>query len=103
MKKKVNGKKFDNGKADYSLLPFDELEELVKVLMFGAKKYGRNNWKNGLSVNRLLSATYRHLKDFKNKTDIDKESGLHALGHVLANVIFMLWMIKNKPDFDDRD
>ena len=30
------GRKFDGGKRDYTLLPWDALEEIVKVLEFGA-------------------------------------------------------------------
>ena len=39
------GRKFDNGKPQYSLLPPLALIEAVKVLTFGAKKYSPDNWK----------------------------------------------------------
>ena len=38
------GKKFDQGKLDWSLVPFKSLEGMVKVLMFGEQKYSRDNW-----------------------------------------------------------
>ena len=39
------GIKYDGGKPDYSLLPFNALEEVVRVLTYGAAKYSRDNWK----------------------------------------------------------
>lgn len=38
------GNKFDNGKLRYDLLPFASIDEVVKVLTFGAEKYVDNNW-----------------------------------------------------------
>jgi len=37
------GLKFDADKLDYTLVPWSGLEEIVKVLEFGAKKYATNN------------------------------------------------------------
>ena len=39
------GAKFDFGKAQWSLLPWDDVEQIVRVLEFGAKKYTPENWK----------------------------------------------------------
>ena len=39
----------NDGKVELSLLPKTFLEETAKVLMFGARKYDRNNWKKGCS------------------------------------------------------
>jgi len=38
------GKKSDGGKLDWTLIPWNTLIPVVKVLMFGADKYGRENW-----------------------------------------------------------
>lgn len=37
------GKKFDNDKPMMNLLPFEALEEVAKVLTYGANKYGKDN------------------------------------------------------------
>ena len=39
------GVKYDSDKPKWNLLPWDELEDVVKVLTFGAKKYAPDNWK----------------------------------------------------------
>ena len=39
------GIKYDSGKLRWTLLPFRELEEVVKVLEKGAVKYDFDNWK----------------------------------------------------------
>ena len=45
-KKSISGGiKFDDNKPDYSLIPPNALEDVVKVLTIGAKKYDRHNWK----------------------------------------------------------
>ena len=41
----MQGMKFDDGKRDFTLLPWDSVENIVEVLEFGAKKYSRDNWR----------------------------------------------------------
>ena len=38
------GRKFDGDKLRYDLIPPLALEEMVKVLTFGAQKYEPDNW-----------------------------------------------------------
>jgi hypothetical protein len=58
------GKKFDSGKLDYTLVPWKQMDEVVKVLMFGAKKYDRDNWKKVPQARRrYVAAAYRHLNE----------------------------------------
>ena len=40
-----HGRKDDDGKLRYDLIPPLALEEVVRVLTFGAEKYGPNNWR----------------------------------------------------------
>jgi hypothetical protein len=39
--------KYDSGKADWSLMPWEAVEEINKVLEFGAHKYAAHNWQQG--------------------------------------------------------
>ena len=39
------GMKHDSGKLDYTLVPWDGLEDVIRVLEFGANKYSRDNWR----------------------------------------------------------
>lgn len=58
----MNGVKYDQEKPRWSLLPWDVLEWVVKVLTFGSKKYEDHNWqKVPNAVDRYESALHRHL------------------------------------------
>ncbi len=97
------GLKFDGGKPDLTLLPRGPLWEIAKVLMFGETKYGRNNWKNGIQMTRLLAAAQRHIQQFQDGENKDKETNTLHLANACANLMFAMWMLENKPDYDNRD
>lgn len=92
--------KFDEGKRDYTLLPINELEQVLDVLEFGAKKYKPNAWKdvpNGLE--RYKKAMLRHLMEYLKGNELDSESGLEHLSHLATNVLFVMYFekeLKNK-------
>lgn len=96
----TNGQKFDAGKTEWDLLPLGPVEEVVKVLMHGREKYGRDNWQLiDNPIRRYYSAAQRHLAAFrrarfdtKNPFDaIDTESKLHHLAHAACCILFLLW------------
>ena len=94
--------KFDQGKARWDLLPFDALDEVAKVLTFGASKYQERNWEKGLPWMKLVASTFRHLKDWILVSFKDEESGLHPLAHCACDVLFLLaFCLRNTPG-DDR-
>jgi hypothetical protein len=97
-----SGTKFDNGKPQIDLIPYEAIEEIAKVLTFGCEKYGEANWANGIEMRRLLSAAYRHLGKFNAGEDIDDESQTIHLANAAANLCFAIWMYKNRPDLDNR-
>lgn len=87
---KDNGKKYDDNKARWDLLPMGLIDEVVDVLTFGAKKYGPDNWRlveNGQG--RYYSALMRHVRAFRKGELIDKESGKSHLAHAVCNLLFM--------------
>lgn len=98
----MNGVKNDDGKPQLDLLPYDSLVDITRVLEYGLQKYARDNWKKGIAIRRLLSATLRHLHTFNEGIDLDAESGLSHLAHAGSNVLFMLWLMHHKPECDDR-
>jgi len=98
----MSGIKHDQEKAPMDLLPYESLEEIAKVLAFGAKKYDRANWAKGINQSRLISAAMRHLGQFNNGEDLDKESNTLHLANAACNLLFAIWMYKNRPDMDDR-
>jgi len=96
----LNGKKFDQGKTEWDLLPLGPVEEVVNVLMHGREKYGRDNWQLvDNPIRRYYSAAQRHLAAFrrarfdtKNPFDaVDSESKLHHLAHAACCLLFLLW------------
>lgn len=96
------GKKFDQGKAPMDLLPYESLYEVARVLGFGEKKYDAGNWANGIEMRRLLSAAYRHMGQYNSGQDVDEESEISHLAHAACNLLFAIWMEKNRPDLDNR-
>lgn len=94
--------RYNSGKTEWTLVDFDALEPMVKVLMFGAQKYAPHNWKKGLTYTTLIDCSLRHLLAIAKGEDIDPESGESHIGHLMCNAMFLSWMMKNKPEFDNR-
>lgn len=97
----TSGVKLDKDKLDWSLLPPDEIEEIVKVLHYGARKYEPDNWKkvdNGRK--RYFNAALRHLWAWWKGESKDPESGLSHLAHATCCFMFLMWMEKNNNKND---
>lgn len=99
----LGGIKHDSEKPSRpELLPPEALEEISKVLAFGAKKYADNNWRGGFKWTRVLGATFRHLYSWARGEDKDPETGLSHLAHAGCNVLFLLTFEVTKTGQDDR-
>lgn len=96
------GTKHDSDKPRMELIDAEWLEEVAKVMTFGAKKYAADNWRNGISVRRLLGAALRHLWAVVRGEDLDPESGLSHLGHLSCCTMFAFWTLRHQPNLDDR-
>jgi hypothetical protein len=83
------GMKFDKNKHDYSLLPFAAVDEVVKVLTYGAAKYDRFNWKKVEAV-RYQAATMRHFSAHMQGEKIDPESEISHLAHAICSLLYLL-------------
>jgi len=95
----MEGQKHDKEKIRMDLLPFDALEEVAKILTFGAKKYSANNWQNVENAKeRYEAALLRHLSAHKKGEKIDNDSGLSHLSHVACNALFLIWFELNEVD-----
>ena len=82
--------KFDEEKIRWDLLPWDGLEEIVKVLMFGATKYGEYNWTKGMAWQRLGRAAIGHIIDWLRGRNVDNETGISHLAHAGCCILFLL-------------
>ena len=87
--------KYDKNKPMCNLLDPKFLEEMAKILTFGAGKYAPDNWK-GLDPERILAALYRHLLASHKGELIDKESGLSHMSHIAVNAMFLYWFENHK-------
>lgn len=85
------GRKADAGKPDYALLPPRAVESVVRVLSFGAAKYGAQNWRHveGRKT-RYLSAALRHMFARLRGEVCDLESGEPHLAHAACCLLFLL-------------
>lgn len=83
------GKKFDDGKLRYDLIPPKALEQVVKALTHGANKYGDNNWIN-VEDFRYDAAHGRHYAAWKLGEKYDEDSKAHHLAAAVCNLMFLL-------------
>jgi hypothetical protein len=90
------GIKDDSGKLEYSLLPWGALEQITKVLMHGARKYDRGNWKKVERI-RYEDALMRHYAAWKQGEALDKDTGLSHLAHLGCCALFLLELYKDEP------
>jgi len=86
----TSGTKYDGGKTRWSLLPWDIIEGIAKVMTYGAKKYTDNNWmfvEGGEA--RYFDAMMRHINKINiEKEDIDPDSGFDHIFHALTCLVF---------------
>ena len=94
--------RYNSGKLKWSLVDFDSLKDMVRVLMFGAEKYSPDNWKKGLPTKEVCESLLRHTFAYLEGEDNDPESNLSHLGHIMCNTMFLSWIAKHKPEFDNR-
>lgn len=88
----LGGKKFDQGKLDYTLLLKDlpkSVESVVKVLTLGSTKYGRTNY-NKVETERYEAALTRHLMQYLSGEKVDSESGESHLSHIVCCCLFLV-------------
>lgn len=97
--------KHDSSKTDWSLMPFEAVEEINRVLEFGAQKYSAHNWKtgSGFKYSRVLNSLLRHIFAYIRGEDRDPESGLSHLAHAGCNIVFLLYYERYKKRYENDD
>jgi hypothetical protein len=92
-----DGLKYDKGKLRWDLVPFEQLEQIVEVYTFGAKKYEANNWKKVKNARgRYLSALFRHLIAYCKGEMYDDETKYKHLAHAGWNVLALMYFEDKK-------
>jgi len=85
------GVKYDNGKPQWSLLPFKALTQVVEVLTYGAKKYSPDNWKKVPNAKqRYIDAGFRHFTAYASGEKHDPETGKHHLAHAICCLLYLV-------------
>lgn len=96
------GVKDDSEKPAMDLLEPEFITEMAEVLAFGARRYGRFNYRRGISTMRLLAAALRHTFAFLGGTDNDKDTGKSHLAHAACSLMMCHYIWKNKKEHDGR-
>lgn len=80
--------RFNEGKLKWSLVHYESLEPMIKVLEFGAKKYAPRNWQKSMDLSEILESMQRHLAALMDGQDCDPETGISHMGHIQCNAMF---------------
>ena len=94
-----------NGKAkpQLHLIPRVSLEAQAGALQLGKEKYGERNWvQNTVRQSTYISAIMRHTAALQDGEDLDPESGISHLGHIMAGCAIILDAQKAGTLVDDR-
>ena len=87
----MDGVKYDGEKPKMHLLPPKAINEVAKVLTFGAQKYDEENWRKLEDLqSRYSSGALRHIFAHLDSEDLDPESGLSHLAHAICCLLFKL-------------
>lgn len=97
-------RKFDQGKPMFTAMFTKALNAVMRVMTFGATKYGKYNYlKNGgLAPSRLVDAAYRHMSSWWDGEKVDSESGESHLAHAICCLGMLLEYELRGYKKDDR-
>jgi hypothetical protein len=95
------GVKYDGDKPDYSLVPFGALDEVVKVLTYGAKKYDRFNWEKVEDI-RYQAAALRHISAYMQGETYDPETGINHMAHAACSLLFLTQFDLNASESEEN-
>lgn len=89
--RKPDGRKDDQGKDAWGLLPLRATRQVIRVLMFGASKYAVGNWKIVPDFRRrYYEACLRHVTAWWDGEELDAETGISHLAHAACCLLFLL-------------
>lgn len=94
--------KYDQGKMRWDLMAFYPLDQLCKVLTFGAEKYEPNGWR-GVEVERYRAAAFRHMSAYMQGEKYDPETGLEHLAHAMCNLMFIMELEREDTSTTNTD
>lgn len=78
-------------KLPLDLIPPLFMKLVALVLLFGARKYAKNNWLKGMSWTEVATGARRHIDLFLEGEEYDGESKLPHLAHAACCLMFLIW------------
>ena len=92
----MEGVKHDQGKLLWNLLPWKPVEDVVRVLTYGAGKYAPENWEKVEPYkDRYFAAAMRHITAWREGERLDLETKLPHLAHAVCCLFFIMWKDNN--------
>ena len=98
----MEGRKNDEGKARFDLLPVKPLFKVAEVYTIGAAKYDDRNWEKGILWGRIFAAMQRHAWNWHRREQLDPEDGQHHLASVVWCALTLMEFEETHPELDDR-
>lgn len=94
------GLRYNKGKPRMELIEAGFMEEVAKILTFGAEKYEIDNWKKFDNEKRFqtIGSLMRHLEEYRKGNKMDSESNCSHLCHIVTNAMFLWWFDRNPID-----
>lgn len=87
----------------FSTIPTASLPHLGEVMKLGANKYGPFNWRDTpVPAATYIDAAGRHLLSWFDGEDLDPESGMSHLAHVMACCAIIIDAKENNMLDDNR-
>jgi uncharacterized protein YuzB (UPF0349 family) len=93
--------RYNQGKVQWSLVDYKSIEPMVRVLEYGCLKYSKNNWKKGMPASQIIESMLRHTFKLLEGELVDPESGIEHVGHIQCNAMFLAYVLKEKPEYND--
>lgn len=82
----------EKGSPRYEMLPWDVLDEVVEVFMFGGEKHGEQDFKSNHNAEEYYAKIVRHAKECFAGRKFDNESGKHHAAHIATDALIALWI-----------
>ena len=87
-----------------ALVPAAGVIHGARAMAYGAEKYGEFNFRESTEISFMvyLHALLRHVYALVDGENIAEDSGVHHLGHVIADAAILLDAIEKGNILDDR-
>ena len=79
-----------------------DMDVCAKVFMYGSDKYKEWNWAKGMQWSVPTGCILRHFRAIVSGEEIDRESRLPHLGHILSNMVMLSWYSTHYKEGDNR-